>query len=107
MEPFDFENLENPPNEQELIERSMTNGYKVLSGEITIDELLFTSGIIDLVYLPFDFYQLLSIAEFSEIIQEDMVKYFEKREEFEKCKFLKSMKYSDYCQLFNEFFGKI
>tara|TARA_B100000900_G_C20461416_1_gene667457 strand:- start:574 stop:897 length:324 start_codon:yes stop_codon:yes gene_type:complete len=107
MEPFDFENLENPPNEEELIERSMINGYKVLSSEITIDELLFTSGIIDLVYLPFDFYQLLSVNEFSEIIQEDMVKYFEEREEFEKCKFLKSMKYSDYCLLFNEFFRKI
>lgn len=107
MEPFDFEGLDNIPNEQELIERSMLNGYRVLSGEITIDELLFTSGIIDLVYLPFDFYQLLSVDEFSEIIQENMVKYFEDREEFEKCKFLKNMKYSDYCMLFDEFYGKI
>ena len=107
MEPFDFDGLEDIPNEEELIERSMLNGYRVLSNEITIDELLFTSGIIDLVYLPFDFYQLLSVQEFTEIIQEDMVKYFEEREEFEKCKFLKSMKYSDYCVLFDEFYGKI
>jgi len=107
MEPFDFDGLEDIPNEEELIERSMLNGYRVLSNEITIDELLFTSGIIDLVYLPFDFYQLLSVQEFTEIIQEDMVKYFEEREEFEKCKFLKNMKYSDYCVLFDEFYGKI
>jgi hypothetical protein len=107
MEPFDFDGLEDIPNEEELIERSMLNGYRVLSNEITIDELLFTSGIIDLVYLPFDFYQLLSVQEFTEIIQDDMVKYFEEREEFEKCKFLKNMKYSDYCVLFDEFYGKI
>jgi hypothetical protein len=55
VEPFDF-NID-PVNEEELRERAMENGYKVLSGEITIDELLFTTGIIDLVYLPFDFYQ--------------------------------------------------
>ena len=59
MEPFDF-NID-PINEDELRERAMLNGYNVLSGQITIDELLFTTGIIDLVYLPFDFYQLLSI----------------------------------------------
>lgn len=105
MEPFDF-NID-PVNEEELRERAMENGYKVLSGEITIDELLFTTGIIDLVYLPFDFYQQLSIQDFKEIIQNGMVEFFEKRDEFEKCKFLKEMNYSDYCQLFDEFFGKI
>ena len=107
MEPFDFDGLEDIPNEEELIERSMLNWYRVLSNEITIDELLFTSGIIDLVYLPFDFYQLLSVQEFTEIIQEDMVKYFEEREEFEKCKFLSNMKYSDYSKLFNDFYDRI
>lgn len=105
MEPFDF-NID-PVNEDELRERAMENGYKVLSGEVTIDELLFTTGIIDLVYLPFDFYQLLSVQEFNEIIQIKMVEFFEKRDEFEKCKFLSEMKYSDYCLLFDEFFGKI
>lgn len=105
MEPFDF-NID-PVNEEELRERAMENGYKVLSGEVTIDELLFTTGIIDLVYLPFDFYQLLSVQEFNEIIQIKMVEFFEKRDEFEKCKFLSEMKYSDYCLLFDEFFGKI
>ena len=105
MEPFDF-NID-PVNEEELRERAMENGYRVLSGEVTIDELLFTTGIIDLVYLPFDFYQLLPIQEFKEVIQEKMVEFFEKRDEFEKCKFLKEMKYSDYCLLFDEFFGKI
>ena len=105
MEPFDF-NID-PVNEEELRERAMENGYRVLSGEVTIDELLFTTGIIDLVYLPFDFYQLLSVQEFNEIIQIKMVEFFEKRDEFEKCKFLTEMKYSDYCLLFDEFFGKI
>ena len=105
MEPFDF-NID-PVNEEELRERAMENGYKVLSGEVTIDELLFTTVIIDLVYLPFDFYQLLSVQEFNEIIQIKMVEFFEKRDEFEKCKFLSEMKYSDYCLLFDEFFGKI
>ena len=105
MEPFDF-NID-PVNEEELRERAMENGYKVLSGEVTIDELLFTTGIIDLVYLPFDFYQLLSVQEFNEIIQIKLVDFFEKRDEFEKCKFLSEMKYSDYCLLFDEFFGKI
>tara|TARA_B100000497_G_C7515028_1_gene313408 strand:+ start:198 stop:515 length:318 start_codon:yes stop_codon:yes gene_type:complete len=105
VEPFDF-NID-PVNEEELRERAMENGYKVLSGEITIDELLFTTGIIDLVYLPFDFYQQLSIQDFKEIIQNKMVDFFENKEHFEKCKFLKEMKYSDYCQLFDEFFGKI
>jgi hypothetical protein len=105
VEPFDF-NID-PINEDELRERAMQNGYNVLSGEITIDELLFTTGIIDLVYLPFDFYQLLSIQEFKEIIQGEMVQFFVKRDEFEKCKFLKEMQYSDYCLLFDEFYGKI
>lgn len=85
----------------------MENGYKILSGEITIDELLFTTGIIDLVYLPFDFYKMLSMQKFEEVVQEEMVKYFEDREEFEKCKFLSNMKYSDYSKLFNDFYDRI
>lgn len=105
MEPFDF-NIQ-PPNENELRERAMENGYKVLSGELTIDELLFTTGIIDLVYLPFDFYQKLSVQEFQEVIQEQMVEFFEKRDEFEKCKFLKELRYSDYSILFEDFYGRI
>lgn len=108
MDSFDFDNFEEySESQEELLERSMENGYKILSGEITIDELLFTTGIIDLVYLPFDFYKLLSTQQFKEVVQEEMVKYFEDREEFEKCNFLKSMKYSDYSRLFNEFYGKI
>ena len=94
-------------DQDELKDRAMRNGYNVLSGKITIDELLFTSGIIDLVYLPFDFYELLEEHEFNEIVKDEMVKYFEKREEFEKCKFLNEMQYGDYCQLFDEFYGKI
>mgnify|MGYP001401088567 CR=1 FL=1 len=94
-------------DEKELRDRAMQNGYNVLSGKITIDDLLFTSGIIDLVYLPFDFYELLCEEEFNKIVNGDMVEYFEKREEFEKCKFLKEIHYSTYCQLFDEFYGKI
>ena len=85
----------------------MQNGYKVLSGEITIDDLLFTSGIIDLVYLPFDFYELLTQEQFNEVISDEMVQYFENIEQFEKCKFLKEMTYYQYCELFDEFYGKI
>jgi hypothetical protein len=105
MDSFDFEI--DPINEDEMVDRAMENGYKVLSQEITIDDLLFTSGIIDLVYLPFDFYQLLEPIEFQETICGEMVKHFEKIEQFEKCKFLKELKYEDYCLLFNEFYGKI
>lgn len=108
MDEFDFNNFEEySESQEELLERSMENGYKILSGEITIDELLFTTGIIDLVYLPFDFYKLLSTQKFKEVVQEEMVKYFEEREEFEKCNFLKSMKYSDYSELFNDFYNRI
>lgn len=105
MDAFEFEI--DPINEQEMKTRAMENGYKVLSQEITIDDLLFTSGIIDLVYLPFDFYELLSADEFKDIIQGEMVRFFEEIDEFEKCKFLKEMKYDEYCMLFNEFYGKI
>ena len=105
MDAFDFEI--DPINEQEMRERAMENGYRVLSREISIDDLLFSSGIIDLVYLPFDFYQLLTPEEFTEIIAGEMVIHFEKTEQFEKCKFLKEMGYDDYCSLFNEFYGKI
>lgn len=108
MEEFNFDNFEEyNESQEELLERSMENGYKILSGEITIDELLFTTGIIDLVYLPFDFYQLLSMQKFEEVVQVEMVKYFEEREEFEKCKFLKGMRYSDYSKLFDDFYGRI
>jgi len=108
MDEFDFDSFEEYEESQEqLLERSMENGYKILSGEITIDELLFTTGIIDLVYLPFDFYQLLSTQKFTEIVHEEMRTYFEEREEFEKCNFLKSMKYSDYSKLFNDFYEKM
>jgi len=108
MDEFDFDSFEEYEESQEqLLERSMENGYKILSGEITIDELLFTTGIIDLVYLPFDFYQLLSTQQFSEIVHEEMRTYFEEKEEFEKCNFLKSMRYSDYSKLFNDFYEKM
>ena len=105
MDAFDFEI--DPINEQEMRERAMENGYRVLSGQISIDDLLFSSGIIDLVYLPFDFYELLSPEDFTEIINGEMVQHFEKIEQFEKCKFLKEMDYTMYCSLFNEFYGKI
>mgnify|MGYP001311092717 CR=1 FL=1 len=105
MDAFDFEI--DPINEQEMRERAMENGYRVLSGQISIDDLLFSSGIIDLVYLPFDFYELLSPEDFTEIINGEMVQHFEKMEQFEKCKFLKEMDYAKYCSLFNEFYGKI
>lgn len=105
MDAFEFEI--DPINEQEMIMRAMENGYKVLSQEITVDDLLFTSGIIDLVYLPFDFYEMLSPENFVATIKEEMVKHFENIDEFEKCKFLKDLKYEDYCLLFNEFYGKI
>lgn len=105
MDAFDFEI--DPINEQEMRERAMENGYRVLSGQISIDDLLFSSGIIDLVYLPFDFYELLSPEDFTEIINGEMVQHFEKMEQFEKCKFLKEMDYTKYCSLFNEFYGKI
>ena len=105
MDAFDFEI--DPINEQEMRERAMENGYRVLSREISIDDLLFSSGIIDLVYLPFDFYELLTNEEFIKIISGEMVEHFEKIEQFEKCKFLKEMEYADYCSLFNEFYGKI
>tara|TARA_A100001388_G_C28679555_1_gene455669 strand:+ start:92 stop:409 length:318 start_codon:yes stop_codon:yes gene_type:complete len=105
VDAFDFEI--DPINEQEMRERAMENGYRVLSGQISIDDLLFSSGIIDLVYLPFDFYELLSPEDFTEIINGEMVQHFEKMEQFEKCKFLKEMDYAKYCSLFNEFYGKI
>ena len=105
MDAFDFEI--DPINEHEMRERAMENGYRVLSGQISIDDLLFSSGIIDLVYLPFDFYELLSPEDFTEIINGEMVQHFEKMEQFEKCKFLKEMDYAKYCSLFNEFYGKI
>jgi hypothetical protein len=105
MDAFEFEI--DPINEQEMRDRAMENGYKVLARVISIDDLLFTSGIIDLVYLPFDFYQLLTPDEFTEVITGEMVKHFEKLDEFEKCKFLKELDYSAYCSLFNEFYGKI
>jgi hypothetical protein len=50
---------------------------------------------------------MLSPDEFVETIRGEMVKHFEKKEQFEKCKFLKEMKYEDYCLLFQEFYGKI
>ena len=108
MDEFDFDSFEEyNESQEELLERSMENGYKILSGEITIDELLFTTGIIDLVYLPFDFYKLLSVQKFEEVVHEEMRTYFEEKEEFEKCNFLKSMRYSDYSKLFNDFYEKM
>lgn len=103
MESFDID----PVSENDMIDRAMENGYKVLSQQITVDDLLFTSGIIDLVYLPFDFYQLLLPEDFKKIINNEMVKHFEAKEEFEKCKFLKDMKYDKYSLLFSEFYNKM
>lgn len=103
MESFDID----PISEKDMIARAMENGYKVLSQQITVDDLLFTSGIIDLVYLPFDFYQLLTLKEFKKIINTEMVKHFEDLDEFEKCKFLKDMTYDEYSLLFSEFYNKM
>lgn len=105
MDAFEFDI--DPQNEHEMRCRAMENGYKVLHGDITVDDLLFTSGIIDLVYLPFDFYQLMPINQFKKVINKEMVNHFEKIEEFEKCKFLKELHYADYCLLFEDFYDKI
>lgn len=104
---FDASRTRGQLNEDAIRDRSMVNGYKILSGEITIDELLFTTGIIDLVYLPFDFYQLLSTQEFDKIVKKEMVEYFEKREDYEKCQFLRDMYYSDYASIFEEFYNRL
>ena len=40
MEEFEFDI--DPINEQEMINRAMENGYKVLSQQITVDDLLFS-----------------------------------------------------------------
>lgn len=72
--------------EIEILDEAYRNAYEIATGKITVRELLDKSA--DMIFLPFD----PSAPETFKLIVDDVIKYFEDNEEYEKCAELISAK---------------
>lgn len=82
---LDFEDTEDEDlvasleEEVEILDEAYRNAYKVITGELSVEELLEQAD--DMIFLPFD----PSAPETFMMIADDMIQYFEDSEEYEKC----------------------
>jgi len=72
--------------EIEILDEAYRNAYAIATGRISIKELLEKSP--DMIFLPFD----PSAPETFKMVIDDIIKYFEDNEEYEKCAELVSAK---------------
>ena len=72
--------------EIEILDEAYRNAYEIATGKMTVRELLDKSA--DMIFLPFD----PSAPETFKLIVDDVIKYFEDNEEYEKCAELISAK---------------
>jgi len=73
-------------DEIEILDEAYRNAFAVATGKMTVVELLSRSS--DMIFLPFD----PSDPSALKVIIDDMIKYFEENEEYEKCAKLVSIK---------------
>jgi hypothetical protein len=72
--------------EIEILDEAYRNAYEIATGKITVRDLLDRST--DMIFLPFD----PAAPETFKLIVDDVIKYFEDNEEYEKCAELISAK---------------
>ena len=65
--------------EIEILDEAYRNAYAVITGKMTVRDLLDRTP--DMIFLPFD----PSAPETFVVIVDDIIKYFEDNEEYEKC----------------------
>ncbi len=89
---LDFEDTEDEDlvasleEEVEILDEAYRNAYKVITGELSVEELLEQAD--DMIFLPFD----PSAPETFMMIADDMIQYFEDSEEYEKCSTIMEIK---------------
>lgn len=83
IEDDDYSSIE---EEIEILDEAYRNAYEIATGRMTVRELLDKSA--DMIFLPFD----PSAPETFKLIVDDVIKYFEDNEEYEKCAELISAK---------------
>tara|TARA_B100001057_G_scaffold53533_1_gene47536 strand:- start:3639 stop:3923 length:285 start_codon:yes stop_codon:yes gene_type:complete len=82
---LEFEDIEDEDfvssveEEIEILDEAYRNAYAIATGRMTVSELLQKSP--DMIFLPFD----PSSPETFKMIIDDIIKYFEESEEYEKC----------------------
>jgi hypothetical protein len=72
--------------EVEILDEAYRNAYAIATGRLTVQELLNKAP--DMIFLPFD----PSAPETFSMVIDDIIKYFEDNEEYEKCTELISAK---------------
>ena len=72
--------------EIEILDEAYRNAYAIATGRVSVTELLSKSP--DMIFLPFD----PSAPETFRMVIDDIIKYFEENEEYEKCAELISAK---------------
>ena len=75
--------------DMEELDLAMNNGYHILMGDITIDDLLSNSKR-QLLYISFDPDKLVS-DDYWDTMVNSMIDYFIEKEEYEKCAELKKL----------------
>tara|TARA_R110001592_G_scaffold30624_4_gene109391 strand:- start:3608 stop:3904 length:297 start_codon:yes stop_codon:yes gene_type:complete len=90
---LEFEDIEDDDDitssleeEVEILDEAYRNAYAIATGRLTVKELLDTAP--NMIFLPFD----PSMPETFAMVIDDIIKYFEDNEEYEKCTELISAK---------------
>ena len=66
-------------DEIEILDEAYRNAYAIVTGKMTVRDLLDKTP--DMIFLPFD----PSSPETFSLVVDDIIKYFEDNEEYEKC----------------------
>lgn len=82
----DYDFSSSVEEELEILDEAYRNAFAVATGKMSVSELLDRSP--DMIFLPFD----PSDPSTFKLVVEDMIKYFEESEEYEKCAELISAK---------------
>ena len=82
----DYDFSSSVEDEIEILDEAYRNAFAVATGKMTVAELLSKSP--DMIFLPFD----PSDPATFKLVVDDMIKYFEENEEYEKCAKLVSIK---------------
>ena len=75
----DFDITSSIDEEIEILDEAYRNAYAIVTGKMTVRDLLNKTP--DMIFLPFDPNDAESFAR----ILDDVIKYFEENEEYEKC----------------------
>ena len=86
--------LDEIQEEDDIVYHANTNGYLLLSGRITIEDLI-GEALITENYCTFDPHIKMTRKELEKTLEE-MISYFVTLEDYEKCSFLRDYSYETY-----------